>query len=86
MAEYVLAHHERWDGRGYPKGLRGGEISLQARIIAVADAFDAMTSNRPYREALSEMSVIEEIKSCAGSQFDPVIAMVFVKKILEKGY
>jgi len=59
---------------------------LQARIIAVADAFDAMTSNRPYREALSEMSVIEEIKSCAGSQFDPVIAMVFVKKILEKGY
>jgi len=82
IAEYVLAHHERWDGEGYPKGLKGAEIPYQARIMGLADAYDAMTCDRPYRKALSEEIVITEIKSNAGKQFDPVIARVFVEKVL----
>jgi len=82
LAEYVLAHHERWDGKGYPKGLKGEEIPLEARIIAVADTYDAMTSDRPYRKALSKEVAIEEIERNAGTQFDPCIARVFVEKVL----
>ena len=66
MAEYVLAHHERWDGKGYPKGLKGVEIPLQARIMALADAYDAMTSDRPYRKALSQDIAMAEIKTECG--------------------
>ncbi len=84
LAEYVLAHHERWDGKGYPKGLKGEEIPLQARIIALADAYDAMTSDRPYRKALTEENTINEIKSNAGLQFDPLIARVLVENIMAK--
>lgn len=84
LAEYVLAHHERWDGKGYPKGLQGEEIPLQARIIAVADAFDAMTSDRPYRRALSEEYAAEEIRKNAGTQFDPFVVRVFLEKIHKK--
>lgn len=84
LAEYVLAHHERWDGKGYPKGLKGEEIPWQSRIIAVADAYDAMTSHRPYRQALSKEAAIEIIKTNAGTYFDPEIAKVFVKKVLEE--
>lgn len=69
----VLYHHERWDGDGYPEGLAGEEIPLGARVLAVADAFDAMTSNRPYRDALSPDVAFQEILNCSGAQFDPEI-------------
>lgn len=84
IADYVLEHHEKWDGTGYPRGLKGEEISLQARIIAVADAFDAMTSHRAYRSALSEEKAINEIKKCAGIQFDPNIVKIFIEMISVK--
>lgn len=81
LAECILAHHERWDGTGYPKGLKGSEIPTEARIIAVADTYDAMTSERPYRHALSQQKALDEILRCAGTQFDPDIARVFVEKV-----
>ena len=84
MANYVLNHHERWDGKGYPKGLKGEEILLQARIIAVADSYDAMTSDRAYKKVLSEEEAINEIRRCSGTQFDPYIARVFVEKVMKK--
>jgi HD-GYP domain-containing protein (c-di-GMP phosphodiesterase class II) len=67
---WVAAHHERPDGRGYPRGLRGQEIPVEARIVAVADAYEAMTSNRPYRSALRHTDARLELKRCAGLQFD----------------
>jgi HD-GYP domain-containing protein (c-di-GMP phosphodiesterase class II) len=70
----VLYHHERWDGDGYPTGLAGDDIPVEARLLAAVDAFDAMTSVRPYRPALSPESAIEEVERCAGTQFDPQIA------------
>ena len=73
----VLYHHERWDGGGYPLGLVGDEIPFEARVLAVADAFDAMTTNRPYRRALAESRAISELERCAGSQFDPVVVHAF---------
>lgn len=85
IAGYVLEHHERWNGEGYPKGLKGEEISIEARIIAVAEAYDAMTSDRTYRKALSEEEAIDEIRRCSGVQFDPDIVKVFVEMVLEKG-
>jgi putative nucleotidyltransferase with HDIG domain len=74
----VLFHHERWDGRGYPAGLAGADIPLEARILAVVDAFDAMTSIRPYRSARPAADALEELDECAGSQFDPAIVDVFI--------
>ncbi|MCL6559213.1 MAG: HD domain-containing protein [Firmicutes bacterium] len=79
----ILYHHERWDGKGYPEGLKGKDIPLEARIIAVADAYDAMTTDRPYRKALTGEEAAREILSHAGNQFDPRIADVFAK-LLEK--
>jgi HD-GYP domain-containing protein (c-di-GMP phosphodiesterase class II) len=76
---YVLFHHERWDGAGYPSGLRGRAIPLEARLLAVADAFDAMTSQRPYREALSTDDALSELGRCAGTQFDPQVAELFLE-------
>jgi putative nucleotidyltransferase with HDIG domain len=73
---YVLYHHERWDGTGYPSGKAGEEIPLEARVLAVADAFDAMTSDRPYRRALTLEQALAEVDRCAGTQFDPRIAEV----------
>jgi len=73
----VLYHHERWDGGGYPLGLAGEEIPLEARVLAVADAFDAMTTSRPYRRALAERRAIAELERCAGTQFDPVVVDTF---------
>lgn len=80
IAEYVLEHQEKWDGTGYPRSLQGEEISIQARIIAVADAYDAMTTERTYSHALSEEEAIVEIKRCSGTQFDPEIVKVFIEK------
>lgn len=74
---YVLFHHEWWDGSGYPAGLRGTQIPVEARLLAIADAFDAMTSPRPYRHALTHDRALAEIDNCAGTQFDPQIATVF---------
>jgi len=84
LANCILAHHERWDGAGYPKGLKGEAIPMVARIIALADSYDAMTSERPYRKALSEEVVIDEIRNNAGTQFDPEIARIFIEKVLRK--
>ena len=75
---YVLFHHERWDGGGYPAGLRGRRIPIEARIVAIADAFDAMISPRPYRPALTHEHALEEVERGAGTQFDPVAAELFV--------
>jgi putative two-component system response regulator len=75
---YVLYHHERWDGTGYPTGRRGTQIPQGARLLAVADAFDAMTSTRPYRRALPASHALGEIGRCAGTQFDPTIASAFL--------
>lgn len=74
LAEIILQHHERWDGSGYPKGAAGEAIRLPARIIAAADAFDAMTSERPYRPPMPIRDALAEIRRCAGSQFDPAVA------------
>jgi PAS domain S-box-containing protein len=72
-------HHERWDGGGYPAGLGGVSIPIEARLIGVADAFDAMTSSRPYRPALSTDRALAEVANCAGTQFDPVVAELFLE-------
>jgi HD-GYP domain-containing protein (c-di-GMP phosphodiesterase class II) len=74
----VESHHERWDGDGYPRGLRGEQIPLGARIFALVDAFDAMTSDRPYRSALRFEQAVERIAVAAGSQFDPEVVRAFV--------
>jgi len=78
----IRHHHERFDGNGYPQGLKGREIPFKARIICVADAWDAMLSNRPYRAALSRDVAIDELKKCSGVQFDPEVVEVFIKKVL----
>jgi diguanylate cyclase (GGDEF)-like protein len=81
IADWVLHHHERWDGSGYPDRLRGEEIPIGARVIFVADAYDAMTSERVYRKPLSERAALEELERCAGSQFDPAIVEAFSEEL-----
>ncbi|AET68366.1 PAS domain S-box/diguanylate cyclase (GGDEF) domain-containing protein [Desulfosporosinus orientis DSM 765] len=83
IAEYVLYHHEKWDGSGYPKALKGYEIPIQSRIIAIADSYDAMTGERSYQRPLSEEKAIKELKKNAGSQFDPELVEVFINIIWE---
>ncbi|OAA31455.1 hypothetical protein AT15_08150 [Kosmotoga arenicorallina S304] len=85
VAEIILQHHERLDGSGYPYGLKGDEISIEARIIAVADVFDAMTSHRPYRPAFSYKETISEIKSKSGKLYDVAVVEALVD-LLENGF
>ncbi|MGH2450626.1 MAG: HD-GYP domain-containing protein [Candidatus Limnocylindria bacterium] len=80
----VLAHHERYDGTGYPNGLRGEQIPLAAQIIAVADAFEAMTASRPYRPALTPKQAMRELRAAAGTQFNPLVVESFITKVVEE--
>jgi len=79
VAEIVYAHHEKFDGTGYPRGLRGNDIPLEARLVAVANTLDAMTSDHPYRLAGSFGDAVDEVQRCAGSQFDPELVEHFLK-------
>ncbi len=83
-AKIVRHHHERWDGKGYPDGLAGEDIPLGSRILSIADAFDAMTTERPYRRALTLSEAVEEIRRCGGSQFDPNLVEVMISIIQEE--
>jgi len=78
IADYILAHHERWDGKGYPKGLRGTDIPVYSRIISIADSFDAMTSDRSYRQAMTLEQAKREIVMNSNIQFDPSIVKIFI--------
>ncbi|MGM0414861.1 MAG: HD domain-containing phosphohydrolase, partial [Bacillota bacterium] len=78
VAREILSHHERWNGSGYPNGLKGEEIPYLARIISIVDAFDVMTNDRPYKKAVSKEVALKEIENCAGSQFDPELAKEFI--------
>jgi len=82
MSEYVLEHHKKWDGTGYPQGLKGEEIKSEARMIAICDAFDAMRTPRTYRDVVSQEDAVNEIKRCSGSQFDPDIVESFTDMII----
>jgi len=77
IANYILCHHERWDGTGYPLREKGKGIPLLSRIISVVDAYDVMTNHRPYKEAISHEEALQELKRCAGTQFDPEIVQIF---------
>ena len=81
VARIVRSSHERWDGGGYPDGLAGDEIPLGSRVVAVCDAFDAMTTDRPYRPAVPEQTALSELASCAGSQFDPNVVAAFARAL-----
>jgi diguanylate cyclase (GGDEF)-like protein/PAS domain S-box-containing protein/putative nucleotidyltransferase with HDIG domain len=82
LADYILYHHESPDGKGYPRGIKGESIPLESRIIAVSDAFDAMTNDRPYRKALTREQAIGELQRLSGAQFDPEIVAIFVERVL----
>lgn len=84
MARYILAHHERWDGRGYPKGLAGEDIPLQSRIITIVDSYDAMVSERSYRGALPKEFAIGELKKGKGTQFDAKLVNIFIEEVIDK--
>ncbi|NPV74462.1 MAG: diguanylate cyclase [Pelotomaculum sp.] len=81
LAELIRQHHEWWNGEGYPQGLRGEQIHILSRIVAIADAYDAMTSSRPYRKAFSSEEALAEIKRAAGTQFDPILAKTFLQVV-----
>jgi HD-GYP domain-containing protein (c-di-GMP phosphodiesterase class II) len=81
MAVWVLRHHERFDGRGYPDGLAGDEIPLEARVLAVADAYEAMVADRPYRDGLAPAAAEAELRESAGTQFDPDVVEALVRAL-----
>jgi diguanylate cyclase (GGDEF)-like protein/putative nucleotidyltransferase with HDIG domain len=82
VADLILCHHEKWDGSGYPRSLAGEEIPPLARIIALVDAYDAMTTDRSYQRAMTKDEAIQEIRRCAGSHFDRRVAEIFIEKVL----
>lgn len=82
LAEYALSHHERVDGKGYPQGLKGEEIPLFSRIIAICDAYEAMTSDRQYRKAMTSQEAVKEIIRCAGTQFDEKLVKIFIEEVI----
>jgi len=84
IAEWVLKHHEWWDGGGYPLGLKREEIPVECRILALADAYDAMTQDRPYRKAMGYEKALAEIRRCAGKQFDPSLTESFIEMIIQR--
>jgi len=84
IANYILFHHERFDGTGYPRGLQGEDIPLLSRIIAICDAYDVMVTGRPYRKARTKKEAIEELRRCSGTQFDPRIVEAFIEILEEK--
>ncbi len=85
VAELILHHHERWDGQGYPKGLKGKDIPVECRIIAIVDAFDAMINDRPYRKGLTPEEALQELKTNSGFQFDPELVIKFESILKDKG-
>lgn len=84
LADFILYHHEYYDGKGYPRGLKGDSIPLISKIITVGDAYDAMTSDRPYRTAITREEAIGELRQKAGTQFDPEVVEVFIEKVLSR--
>nr|MBC8386632.1 HD-GYP domain-containing protein [Actinomycetota bacterium] len=85
IADAILHHHERWDGNGYPYGLKGEKIPLTSRIIFIVDAYDAITNDRPYRKASSKEFALSEINRCSGLQFDPNITGIFINQVIHEG-
>jgi diguanylate cyclase (GGDEF)-like protein/PAS domain S-box-containing protein len=83
ISDFILKHHEWWDGSGYPLGLKGNEIPLESRVIAIADAYEAMTAGRPHRAAMSKKEAIGELKKCSGTQFDPYLVKRFIEVVGE---
>ncbi len=81
IADWILKHHEWWNGQGYPLGIKGDDIPLECRILAILDAYDEMTSGRPYRQSMNPQDALAEIRRCAGTQFDPVLAVIFICKM-----
>jgi HD-GYP domain-containing protein (c-di-GMP phosphodiesterase class II) len=85
LVPFVRHHHEHHDGTGYPDGLAGEEIPLEARILCLADAVEAMASDRSYKKARTAQEILEEIERCAGTQFDPIVANAFIRVVHKQG-
>lgn len=85
IADWILKHHEWWNGKGYPLGLKGDEIPLECRILTIIDAYDAMTSERPYREVMTPEAAVRELEKCSGIQFDPHLLAVFISELRRTG-
>ena len=84
IANWILKHHEHWDGLGYPLGLAGPDIPYECRLLAIVDSYDAMISDRPYRQGMSHHAALQELERCSGSQFDPALTRLFLGMITRK--